>query len=118
MNDKERSRFNREKKKKKIFSKLIHSDKPQVTVFRSNTCIYCSLINVKDNRKLASTSSREIEEDCKNCNTEKAYRTGELLGEKIKALNIKEVIFNRNGYLYHGKIKSLADGIRSKGIVF
>lgn len=119
MKDNKKSLINREKKKKKIISRLKGSfDRPFVTVFKSNTAIYCSLIDMKNNKVLTSASSRELNKDRKNYNVDMAYKTGEILGEKIKALNVTHVVFNRNGYLYHGRVKYLADGIRSKGIVF
>ncbi len=109
----------REKKKRKINSRLRGSfDRPCVTIFKSNTSIYCNLIDRKNNNVLASVSSRSLFKDSKNCNIEKATETGKKMGEKIKELKFDSIIFNRNGYLYHGKVKALADGIRNCGIKF
>ena len=91
--------------------------KPRVIVHKSNTAVYCSLRNDYANKVLATMSSRNIDKK-KNCNKEKAKKLGELLGDVIKKLNIKKIVFDRGNYLYHGKIKALAEGIREKGIVF
>lgn len=109
----------RERIKKKINARLRNSfDIPCVTVFRSNTCIYCSLIDRKNNKIIAQTSSKKLFPDSKNCNIDKSTKTGEEFGNMIKKLNIDKIIFNRNGFLYHGKVKALADGIRATGIKF
>lgn len=71
---------------------------------------------MKNNKIIKSVSSRILYKDSYNCNIEKAKNTGIKMGEAIKELGVTNVVFNRNGYLYHGKIKALADGIRSVGI--
>lgn len=107
----------REKRKKKINYKLRNSfDRYFVCVFKSNTAIYCFLKDMKNNKVIKSVSSRNLYKDSYNCNVEKSRNTGIKMGEIINELGIKEVVFNRNGYLYHGKVKALADGIRSVGI--
>jgi len=109
--------INREKVKKKINYKLRNSfDRYFVYVFKSNTAIYCTLKDMKNNKVIKSISSRNLYKDSYNCNVEKSKNTGVKMGEIINGLGIKEVVFNRNGYLYHGKVKALADGIRSVGI--
>ena len=107
----------REKRKKKINYKLRNSfDRYFVCVFKSNTAIYCFLKDMKNNKVIKSVSSRNLYKDSYNCNVEKSRNTGIKMGEIINELGIKEVVFNRNGYLYHGKVKAFADGIRSVGI--
>ena len=107
----------REKRKKKINYKLRNSfDRYFVCVFKSNTAIYCFLKDMKNNKVIKSVSSRNLYKDSYNGNVEKSRNTGIKMGEIINELGIKEVVFNRNGYLYHGKVKALADGIRSVGI--
>jgi large subunit ribosomal protein L18 len=107
----------REKIKKRINSRIKDSGAQYcVTVFKSNTAIYCSIIDIVNNKVLTSISSRTLYKDSKNCNKEKAKNTGIKVGEKLKELKLNNVVFNRNGYLYHGKVESLVDGIRSVGI--
>lgn len=109
----------RERKKKRINAKLSLSNNiPCLTVFRSNTAVYCYLIDRMNNNVLAYISSRNIFKDSRNCNIAKATETGKKMGKKIKDLNIESIVFNRNGFLYHGKIKALAEGVRSFGIKF
>lgn len=93
------------------------ASKPRVTVYKSNTAMYCSLRNDCDNKILATISSKNIDKK-KNCNKEKAKKLGELLGDSLKKLNIKEIVFDRGKYLYHGKVMALAEGIREKEIIF
>ena len=108
---------NRERIKKRVFSRIKDSGaKYCITVFKSNTAIYCSIVDINNNKVLTSISSRSLYKDSKNCNKEKAKNTGIKVGEKIKELKLDSIVFNRNGYLYHGKIESLADGIRSVGV--
>jgi large subunit ribosomal protein L18 len=79
--------------------------------------VYCSLRNDYDNKVLATMSSKNIDKK-KNCNKEKARQLGVLFGDNIKKLNIKEIVFDRGRYLYHGKVMAFAEGIREKGIAF
>ena len=109
----------RERKKRRFISKFNMSfDRPFVTVFKSNSSIYCDLVDRKRNMVLVSVSSRSLFKDSKSCNIEKATETGRKMGEKIKELKFDSIIFDRNGYLYHGRVKALADGIRDCGIKF
>ena len=95
------------------------SEKPRMTVFRSNKAIYTQLINDKDEKTLLSASS--FDKDIKlesNNKTEIAKQVGILIGKKAVKAGIKFVSFDRNGYLYHGRVKSLADGAREAGLNF
>ena len=95
------------------------SEKPRMTVFRSNKAIYAQLINDKDEKTLLSASS--FEKDIKlesNNKTEIAKQVGVLIGTKAVKAGIKSVSFDRNGYLYHGRVKSLADGAWEAGLNF
>ena len=90
-----------------------------MTVFRSNKAIYTQLINDKDEKTLLSASS--FDKDIKlesNNKTEIAKQVGVLIGTKAVKAGIKSVSFDRNGYLYHGRVKSLADGAREAGLNF
>jgi large subunit ribosomal protein L18 len=95
------------------------SEKPRMTVFRSNKAIYAQLINDKEEKTLLSASS--FDKDIKlesNNKTEIAKQVGALIGTKAVKAGIKSVSFDRNGYLYHGRVKSLADGAREAGLNF
>jgi large subunit ribosomal protein L18 len=102
--------------RKKIFGS---NDKPRLSVFRSNKQIYAQLINDDQGTTLVSASSREKAfEDKKIPKSDMAKEVGKLLAEKAKEAGIERVVFDRNGYLYHGRVKSLADGAREGGLNF
>jgi large subunit ribosomal protein L18 len=93
------------------------SEKPRLSVFRSNTSIYAQIIDDTAGRTLISASSRDLE-GAKNANIEVSKNVGKILAEKAVASGISAVVFDRNGYLYHGKVKALADGARDGGLKF
>ncbi|WP_341656818.1 50S ribosomal protein L18 [Blattabacterium cuenoti] len=96
-----------------------NSNKPRVSVFRSNKEIYVQIINDLYGTTLVSSSSKEKKfHKYKKNKTELAYEVGRLLGNKAKKLNIQKLVFDKGKYLYHGRIKSLADGIREIGLKF
>ena len=93
------------------------SERPRMTVFRSNKAIYVQIINDKEEKTLVSASSTD--KDLKlnsNNKSEIAKQVGVLIGNKAIKDGIKSVSFDRNGYLYHGRVKSLADGAREAGL--
>lgn len=94
-----------------------NSIRPRLSVFRSNKQIYCQLIDDNSGVTLASASSKD-ETVSGASKSELASKVGELIGERAQALNISEVVFDRGGYLFHGRVKALADGARSKGLKF
>ena len=95
------------------------AQKPRLSVFRSNTDIYVQLIDDANGLTLASASSKD-----KDINTQKATKkdkskmVGEAIARKASALGIVDVTFDRGGYLYHGRVKSVADGAREGGLKF
>ncbi|MBD5249810.1 MAG: 50S ribosomal protein L18 [Bacteroides sp.] len=89
--------------------------RPRMTVFRSNKQIYVQLIDDLAGKTLVATSSKGIEEGTK---TEIAAKVGEKIAQKALEAGITEVVFDRNGYLFHGRIKSLADAARTAGLKF
>ncbi len=95
------------------------AERPRMSVFRSNKQIYVQLIDDTKGITLVSACSREngIEEE-KITKVEQAAKVGALVAEKAKAAGIEAVVFDRNGYLYHGRVKSLADGARNGGLKF
>jgi large subunit ribosomal protein L18 len=91
--------------------------KPRLSVFRSNKEIYAQLIDDVNGVTLLAASSRE-KEITKGTNVEVANLVGKLVAEKALKAGIENVTFDRGGYLYHGRIKSLADGARAAGLKF
>ena len=92
----------------------------RLSVYRSNTAIYAQIIDMKSGNVLASASSRD--EDFKgahkNLNVEAAKNVGSLIAQRAISKNITNVYFDRGGYKYHGRVKSLADGARAAGLSF
>ena len=92
---------------------------PRLSVFRSNRDIYAQLINDIDGKTIVSASSREKSiVKVKDTKTRKSKLVGLSLAKKALDSGIKTCAFDRNGYLYHGRIKSLAEGVREGGIKF
>ncbi len=90
--------------------------KPRLTVFRSNTQIYGQLIDDVNGKTLASASSLGLKDKVNK--TEQAAKVGALLAKVAMEAGITEVVFDRNGYLYHGRVKQLADAAREAGLKF
>jgi len=90
--------------------------RPRMTVFRSNTQIYVLLIDDVTGVPLAAASSLGVKE--KATKTEQAAKVGTLVAKVAKEAGITEVVFDRNGYLYHGRVKQLADAAREAGLKF
>lgn len=91
------------------------AERPRMSVFRSNKQIYVQLINDLVGKTLVAASSKGIEEGTKS---EIAEKVGEAVAKTAIAAGIETVVFDRNGYLFHGRIKSLADGARKGGLKF
>ncbi len=90
---------------------------PRVSVFRSNKHIECQAIDDVNGVTLAHSSSVMLHLE-NGSNQEAAKKVGEDLAAKLKALKIEAIVFDRGGYLYHGRIKALADAMREKGVKF
>ncbi|MBP5570828.1 MAG: 50S ribosomal protein L18 [Bacteroidaceae bacterium] len=90
-------------------------ERPRMTVFRSNKQIYVQLIEDVNGRTLAAASSLGLETMPKK---EQAAKVGELIAQKAQEAGIQTVVFDRNGYLYHGRVKELADAARKGGLKF
>ncbi len=95
------------------------AQKPRLSVFRSNKDIYAQLIDDSAGHTLAAASSREADIfKADGAKIEKSASVGKLLAERAKAAGIETCVFDRGGYLYHGRVKSLADGAREGGLKF
>ena len=92
--------------------------RPRLTVFRSNKVIYAQIIDDEAGKTLVSASSMELKTEVSGFTVETAKKVGQRLAEKAAAQNVQSVVFDRNGYLYHGKVKALADGAREGGLNF
>jgi large subunit ribosomal protein L18 len=95
------------------------AQKPRLSVFRSNTDIYAQLIDDTTGTTLASANSRQKEiVAVGGTKTEKSLNVGKSLAQKATALGITACVFDRGGYLYHGRVKAVADGAREGGLKF
>jgi len=90
------------------------AERPRLSVYRSNKAIYCQVINDLDGHTLASAASLGMTGN----NTEQATEVGKLIAERAKTAGIQAVVFDRGGYLYHGRVKALAEGAREGGLQF
>lgn len=91
------------------------AERPRLSVFRSNKQIYAQVINDLTGNTVASASSLGLEKLPK---VEQAKKVGALVAEKAKAAGVEAVVFDRNGYLYHGRVQALADAAREAGLKF
>lgn len=89
-------------------------ERPRLSVYRSNKAIYCQIINDLAGHTLASANSHGLS----GTNTAQAAEVGKMIAERAKAAGINTVVFDRGGYLYHGRVKALADGAREGGLQF
>jgi len=108
------------KKRKAHIRKSISgtADRPRMSVFRSNMNISVQVIDDVKGETLVSASTLEASMKNAKRNSEGAKAVGKLIGERLKEKKIEQVVFDRNGYKYHGQIKALADAARETGIRF
>lgn len=93
--------------------------KPRLSVFRSNSDIYVQLINDETGVTIAASSSKDKDIAAqKVTKSEKSKLVGSAIARKASELGIKDVVFDRGGYIYHGRVKSVADGAREGGLQF
>lgn len=109
----------RERIKKGIRKRLTGStERPRLSVYRSNKGIYAQVIDDTTGKTLVAASSLSKEFSATGNKVEQSKAVGKLVAEKAVAAGISQVVFDRNGYLYHGRVKSLADGAREGGLNF
>lgn len=96
------------------------SARPRLVVFRSNLHIYAQVVNDLDGATLAAASTLSLSktEPGLHCDMNGAERVGKEIARLAKEKNISQVVFDRNGYLYHGRVKAVADGAREGGLEF
>ena len=116
LNDKARKRLHRKVHiRKSVYGTVA---RPRLTVTRSNCNLYAQVIDDDEGKTLASISTLEKEFAAIKPTTEGAAKLGEAFGARLKDKKISKVVFDRNGYLYHGVVKAFADGARKAGIEF
>ncbi len=117
MNNKTQARQNiRYRIRKKISGS---TGTPRLSVFRSNTDIYAQLIDDNTGTTLASASSKQKDITAQKApKTSKSKMVGEAIARKAAELGITKVVFDRGGYIYHGRVKAVAEGAREAGLVF
>jgi len=93
-------------------------ERPRLNVFRSETNIYAQVIDDTTGRTLVSASSLEKSFTCDGTKTDAARKVGQTVAERAKAKGIETVVFDRGGYLYHGRVQALAEGAREGGLQF
>ena len=96
------------------------ADRPRLVVFRSNVHLYAQIVDDENGTTLASTSTLSLrkEDAAAHCNKAGATLVGKEIARLAKDKNISTVVFDRNGYLYHGRIKAVAEGAREGGLEF
>ena len=93
-------------------------ERPRLNVFRSETNIYAQIIDDTKGITLVSASSLEKDFECDGTKTDAAKKVGMIVAERAKAKGIDTVVFDRGGYVYHGRVKALAEGAREGGLQF
>lgn len=117
MRKKNNKQKKREMRHKRVRAKVIGGlGRPRLSVFKSNENLYAQIIDDQQGKTLIGISSEIFKE--KLTGLEKARRLGELLGQKASEAGIKKVVFDRGGFAYHGRVKAMAEGVRSKGLRF
>ena len=109
----------RERRHRRVRSRVFGSaDRPRLVVFRSNRGIEAQLVDDAARSTLASASWTALGRGFKGTKSEQATAVGKLLAARAKEAGVTTVVFDRGGYLYHGRVKALADGAREGGLVF
>ena len=108
-----------EARRVRIARRIARSDRPRLTVYRSSKHMYAQLVDA-GGRTLAavSTRSKDVAGEGATGNVEAAKRVGKAVAELARRLQIDEVVFHRNGFLYHGRVKALAEAAREAGLRF
>lgn len=100
----------------KVKLSLGTSVKPRLSVFKSLQNFYAQLIDDTTGKTLASVST--VKDEVYGGNITAAAKVGALMGQKIKELKIEQIIFDRSGYIYHGRVKAFAEAVRNEGVKF
>ncbi len=107
------------KVKRRVAGSILPSaERPRLVVFRSNTEIYAQVIDIKNNTVCSASSLEKEINSLKETKVAKAAIVGKKIAEIAKSKGVNKVVFDRNGFLYHGRVKSLADAAREGGLEF
>jgi len=114
-------KFSKQRRRKRIRQRIRKSIKgtasrPRISVFRSNLSIYCQVIDDVNGHTMLSASTKDEGVPTDVNKTEQAKAVGKVMAEKALAENITKAVFDRSGYLYHGRVKALAEGMREGGL--
>lgn len=117
---KKNTQYMREKRHKRVRSRISGTEKrPRFSVCKTLSGVYAQLIDDVSGKTLVSADWRELDKKQFSKNdTENARAVGKLLAQKAQKMNITQVVFDRGGYSYHGKIRALAEGARTQGLQF
>ncbi len=110
--------FERRRRRTRHRLSLLANGRPRLSVFRSGKHIYAQVIDDAAHLTIASASSMDSGKDGKGYNVDAAGTVGKLIAERALAKGVKQVIFDRGGYLYHGRVKALAEAARESGLEF
>ncbi|MCI9177069.1 MAG: 50S ribosomal protein L18 [Clostridia bacterium] len=112
-------KLERERRHKRVRTKISGTaERPRLCVFRSNSNLYVQVIDDQKATTLVQASTLDKEVKTKHANKEAAKEVGALVAKKALEKNIKEVVFDRGGYIYHGVVKELAEAAREGGLEF
>ncbi len=113
------SRVLRERRHRRIRGKIAGTaERPRLAVFRSNLGIAAQLIDDRSGQTLAAAGWQQLKKSTKGGKSDQAKEVGKLLAANAKKANIERCVFDRGGYLYHGRVKALAEGAREGGLSF
>ena len=113
------SKAQRLKRHKRVRAKLSGTaERPRLDVFRSNSHIYAQVIDDVSGKTLAAAGSNEKDFGLYGANCEAAKKVGQLVAERALKAGVENVVFDRGGYLFHGRVKALADAARESGLKF
>ena len=114
-----KTREARERRHRRVRGKVRGTaERPRLVVFRSNRGIEAQLVDDDAARTLAAASWLQLKKSFKGTKSEQAAEVGKLLAQNAKKAGVARVVFDRGGYLYHGRVKALADGAREGGLEF
>jgi large subunit ribosomal protein L18 len=109
----------RERRHRRVRGKLFGTaERPRLVVFRSNRGIEAQLVDDLEGKTLAAASWLQLKKPFKGSKTKQAAEVGKLLAQNAKQAGVEDVVFDRGGYLYHGRVKALADAAREGGLKF
>jgi large subunit ribosomal protein L18 len=109
----------RARRHKRVRGKIFGTaERPRLVVFRSNSGIEAQLVDDAEGKTIAAAGWLQLKKSFKGNKTQQAAEVGKLLAEKAKQAEVEQVVFDRGGYLYHGRVKALAEAAREGGLKF